>query len=62
MAIADLLRILGVNPVYRNRVVHIDVTVPSEARYGLLGRLFLPRLQHISNRKKSVVFSSVRGY
>ena len=34
MAIADMLRLLGTNPVYRNRVVHMDVSGPKDARYG----------------------------
>ncbi len=36
MAIADLLHLLGANPVYRNRVVHMNVTPPAGARYGEL--------------------------
>lgn len=36
VAIPDLLRLLSLNPVYRARVVHTDITEPSEARYGEL--------------------------
>jgi len=36
MAVADVVRLLGVNPVYRNRVVHIETFAPKPARYGTL--------------------------
>ena len=36
MAVADVLRLLEVNPVYRNRVVHIETTAPVPPRYGTL--------------------------
>ena len=36
MAVADVLRLLEVNPVYRNRVVHIETTAPEPPRYGTL--------------------------
>jgi DEAD/DEAH box helicase domain-containing protein len=36
MAIVDLVRLLGVNPVYRARVVHVEESGPVEARYGHL--------------------------
>lgn len=36
MAVTDLIRLLNVNPVYRNRVVHSKTTEPEPARYGLL--------------------------
>ena len=48
MAIADLLRLLGTNPVYRNRVVHMDVNGPEEARYGELRTPLSPSLAGIS--------------
>lgn len=38
MAIADLLRLLDVNPIYRNRVVHINTLLPEVARYGKLNK------------------------
>ncbi len=28
MAVADVIRLLEVNPVYRNRVVHIEIIEP----------------------------------
>ena len=34
MAVEDLLHLLDVNPVYRNRVVHIETTGPVPPRYG----------------------------
>jgi DEAD/DEAH box helicase domain-containing protein len=36
VAVTDLIRLLNVNPVYRNRVVHAKTTEPEPARYGLL--------------------------
>ncbi len=36
MAVADVLRLLEVNPVYRNRVVHIETSAPVPPRYGTL--------------------------
>lgn len=36
VAIADLLRLLSVNPVYRDRVVHTEVTGPADAQHDEL--------------------------
>ncbi len=36
MAVADIIRILGVNPVYRNRVVHTEISEPEFPEYGTL--------------------------
>ncbi len=36
MAVADVIRLLGVNPVYRNRTVHTEVTGPVPPVYGTL--------------------------
>ncbi len=36
MAVADVIRLLGVNPVYRNRVVHIETTEPEPPHNGTL--------------------------
>ena len=36
MAVADVVRLLGVNPVYRDRVVHIETIEPEPPRYGTL--------------------------
>ena len=36
MAVADVIRLLGVNPIYRNRMVHTETTGPVPARYGTL--------------------------
>jgi len=36
MTVPDVVRVLGTNPVYRNRVVHIETAVPEPARYGTL--------------------------
>jgi len=36
MAVADVVRLLGVNPVYRKRVVHIETIEPEPPRYGTL--------------------------
>ena len=57
MAIADLLRLLDVNPVYRNRVVHIDVTRPAEARYGTLRTPLSPSLEAYLDQKKIRLYS-----
>jgi DEAD/DEAH box helicase domain-containing protein len=34
MAVADVIRLLGVNPVYRNRIVYTETTGPLPPRYG----------------------------
>jgi DEAD/DEAH box helicase domain-containing protein len=60
MAIVDLVRLLGTNPVYRNRVVHIDVTLPVEARYGELGTPLSPSLQACLDQKRIRLFSHQR--
>jgi len=39
MAVADLLRLLDTNPVYRNRVVHIQTTESAPPRFGTLTEL-----------------------
>jgi DEAD/DEAH box helicase domain-containing protein len=57
MAIADLLRLLDINPVYRNRVVHMDVTMPAEARYGLLMTPLSPSLQAYLKQRKIQLYS-----
>jgi len=36
MAVADVIRLLGVNPMYRNRMVHTETTGPVPPRYGTL--------------------------
>jgi DEAD/DEAH box helicase domain-containing protein len=36
MAVADVIRLLGVNPLYRNRTVHTETTGPVPPRYGTL--------------------------
>jgi DEAD/DEAH box helicase domain-containing protein len=36
MAVADIIRLLGVNPLYRNRMVHTETTGPVPPRYGTL--------------------------
>ena len=36
MAVADVIRLLGVNPLYRNRMVHTETTGPVPPRYGTL--------------------------
>jgi DEAD/DEAH box helicase domain-containing protein len=57
MAIADLLRLLDINPVYRNRVVHMDVTMPAEARYGLLMTPLSPSLEAYLKQRKIQLYS-----
>lgn len=36
MAVADVIRLLSVNPVYRERVVHAEITDPEPPRFGTL--------------------------
>jgi DEAD/DEAH box helicase domain-containing protein len=36
MAVADVIRLLSMNPVYRNRMVHIETTEPVPPWYGTL--------------------------
>jgi len=36
MAVADVIRLLGVNPVYRNRVAHIEISEPELPQFGTL--------------------------
>jgi DEAD/DEAH box helicase domain-containing protein len=44
MAVADLIRLLDVNPVYRYRCVHRKTEVPEPARYGELDSPLSPAL------------------
>jgi DEAD/DEAH box helicase domain-containing protein len=57
MAIADLLRLLGVNPMYRNRVVHTEITPPAESRYGLLKTPLSPSLESYLDNKRIRLYS-----
>jgi DEAD/DEAH box helicase domain-containing protein len=57
VAIADLLRLLAVNPVYRNRVVHSEVTEPSGARYGSLRTPLPPSLASYLEQKNIRLYS-----
>jgi DEAD/DEAH box helicase domain-containing protein len=52
MAITDLVRLLNVNPTYRNRVVHINTAIPEEARYGHLENPLSPALEAYLDHKK----------
>ncbi len=36
MAVADVIRLINVNPVYRNRVVYTETTEPVSSLYGML--------------------------
>ena len=36
MAVADVIRLLGVNPMYRNRVVHTEISEPELPQFGTL--------------------------
>jgi len=36
MVVADVIRLLCVNPVYRNRVVHAEIIEPEPPRFGTL--------------------------
>jgi DEAD/DEAH box helicase domain-containing protein len=36
MAVTDIIRLLKVNPIYRNRVVYLETTNPASPRYGTL--------------------------
>ncbi len=36
MAVTDIIRLLGVNPVYRSRTVYTEITGPIPPRYGTL--------------------------
>jgi DEAD/DEAH box helicase domain-containing protein len=36
MAVADVIRLLGINPVYRNRVVHIEISEQEPPQFGTL--------------------------
>jgi hypothetical protein len=36
MAVADVIRLLRVNPVYRNRVVHTEISDPVLPKFGTL--------------------------
>ena len=57
MAIADLLRHLGANPVYRNRIVHMDMTGPEEARFGDLREPLSSSLAAYLDQKKIRLYS-----
>ena len=36
MAVADVIRLFEVNPVYKNRVVHTETIIPIHPRFGTL--------------------------
>jgi DEAD/DEAH box helicase domain-containing protein len=57
MAVADLLRLLKVNPTYRNRVVHINTVPPEEARYGQLETPLSPTLEAYLDNKNIRLYS-----
>ena len=57
MAVADLLRLLKVNPTYRNRVVHINAVPPEEARYGKLETPLSPTLEAYLDNKNIRLYS-----
>jgi len=44
MAVADLIRLLEVNPVYRARCVHMEISGPDPAHYGSLDAPLPPSL------------------
>jgi len=48
-----MLRLLGTNPVYRNRVAHMEVSGPQDARYGELRTPLSPSLAMYLDQKKS---------
>nr|WP_321350154.1 DEAD/DEAH box helicase [uncultured Methanoregula sp.] len=45
MSVSDVIRLFSVNPIYRERAVHIETTSPKEPEYGLLDRPLSPALQ-----------------
>jgi DEAD/DEAH box helicase domain-containing protein len=57
MAVADLLRLLEVNPTYRNRVVHINAVPPEQARHGRLETPLSPTLEAYLNHKNIRLYS-----
>jgi DEAD/DEAH box helicase domain-containing protein len=57
MAVADLLRLLKVNPTYRNRIVHINAVPPEEARYGRLETPLSPTLESYLDHKNIRLYS-----
>jgi DEAD/DEAH box helicase domain-containing protein len=57
MAVGDLLRLLDTNPVYRKRVVHRQVTLPAEARFGDPRTPLPPSLQAYLDMKTIRLYS-----
>jgi len=57
MAVADLLRLLDTNPVYRNRVVHREVILPAEAQFGVPEKPLPPSLEAYIDHKKIRLYS-----
>lgn len=51
MAVTDLLRLLEVNPSYRQKTVHLHVDEPVPARYGTLASPLSPALQAFLDQK-----------
>ena len=49
MAVADVIRLLGVNPLYRNRVVHTEISEPEFPNTEHLKYLLKIPLRRISN-------------
>jgi len=57
MAVADVIRLLGVNPVYRERVVHVETTAPKSPEYGILDRPLSSSLQSYMDQKGIRLYS-----
>ena len=57
MGVADVLRHLGLNPVYRERVVHVETTPPTPPDYGMLDEPLSPALQSYLDQKGIRLYS-----
>ncbi len=57
MAVADIIRLLHVNPVYRSRAVHTEITEPIPPRYGTLDTPLDDTLESYLNQNRIHLYS-----
>jgi hypothetical protein len=57
MAVADIILLLGVNPMYRSRMVHIETTGPVPPRYGTLKIPLNDTLESYINQHRISLYS-----
>ena len=56
-AVTDVIRLLNVNPVYRNRAVHMETTEPIPPRYGTLDAPLNDTLESYLSQHRILLYS-----